>query len=145
MDKTYSIKEMAEITGINESTVRYFRDKHKEFFPYVGQGRKKRYKPEALEALRYISESSNRSIPHNDIKRGLYTEFTNYIEVEESNSMIVAEEQQPSRAMELLAQNLEKVADQSNRIERLESKIEELEKKLEQQPPKNLLQRLLGK
>jgi len=145
MDKTYTIKEMAEITGINESTVRYFRDKHKEFFPYEGQGRGKRYKTEALEALRYISESSKRSIPHKDIKRGLYTEFTSHVEVEETNSIKVAEEQQMGKLIEALTISLDKVADQSNRIERLEKKIEELEKKLEAPERKNLLQRLLGK
>ena len=145
MNETYSIREMAEILKLNESTVRYFRDMHKEFFPYVGQGRRKRYKSEALEALRLIADSSNRSLPHKEIKKLLYIEFTNYVEVEEPNAVTVAGQKQTVEIMELLTKSLDRVADQTERIEQMEKKIEELEKKLEAPERKNLLQRLLGK
>ena len=42
----YTISEMAKLIKIPESTARYYRDKHPEYFHYTGKGRKKRYLPE---------------------------------------------------------------------------------------------------
>jgi DNA-binding transcriptional MerR regulator len=52
-----TISAIAQKIGIAESTVRYYRDRFSDFIPSVGEGRFRRYKPEALEILRLIAES----------------------------------------------------------------------------------------
>ena len=40
-----------------ESTVRYYRDRFEEFLPMVGEGRQRRYRPEAMEVFRVIADT----------------------------------------------------------------------------------------
>jgi DNA-binding transcriptional MerR regulator len=42
----YTIAEMSKLLKIPESTARYYRDRHPEYFHYTGKGREKRYLPE---------------------------------------------------------------------------------------------------
>jgi DNA-binding transcriptional MerR regulator len=50
----YTIKELSKLAGIPESTARYYRDRHPEYFYHTGTGRKKRYTAETLDVLRFI-------------------------------------------------------------------------------------------
>lgn len=49
-----TIKEIAKQLGVPESNIRYYRDRFEEFLPYVGEGRKRRYKQEAMEIFKCI-------------------------------------------------------------------------------------------
>ncbi len=49
-----TIKEIARRLGLPESNIRYYRDKFDKFLPSVGEGRKKRFRPEALEVFEII-------------------------------------------------------------------------------------------
>ena len=60
--KLYTIAKMAKILKIPESTARYYRDRHSEFLPCIGSGRKKRYKKEALEAYYNKRDSKDQDI-----------------------------------------------------------------------------------
>lgn len=51
-----TLTEISKKLDIPESTVRFYRDKFPEFIPMVGEGRKKRYKPQALEIIKTIAE-----------------------------------------------------------------------------------------
>lgn len=53
-DGLLTIKEIARQLDLPESNIRYYRDRFEEFLPYVGEGRKRRYKPEALDVFRFI-------------------------------------------------------------------------------------------
>ncbi|MBT8763078.1 MerR family transcriptional regulator [Desulfohalobiaceae bacterium Ax17] len=53
-DELLTIKEIAHRLNVPESNIRYYRDKFERFLPYIGQGRKRRYKPEALEVFALI-------------------------------------------------------------------------------------------
>ena len=53
-DELLTIKEIARQLDLPESNIRYYRDRFEDFLPYVGEGRKRRYKPEALDVFRFI-------------------------------------------------------------------------------------------
>lgn len=55
-----TIAELARNLGLPESTTRYYCNRFAEYLPSVGEGRRKRYKPEALEKLRTIAETMRR-------------------------------------------------------------------------------------
>ena len=63
----YTIAETARNLKIPESTDRYYRDRHIEYLPYMGTGRKRRYKKQTLEALRSIIETANNSLSAEEI------------------------------------------------------------------------------
>jgi len=96
----YTIADMAKLLKIPESTARYYRDRHPEYFHYTGKGYKKRYTPETLEALRFICEQAN-------------------------NSRRTAEEQQ-LRLVETLTTTLREISDQKKDIQDLRDEIKEL-------------------
>lgn len=127
MDDLYSIAELAKITGIPESTVRYYRNKYEEYFEYVGVGRKRRYKESAVDVLRTIAECSDRNLSKEQIQLRLNQEFAKYVDLEESgdnySSNNVATTQQQSNSLEIVAKSLERIADQQDRIEALEKKV----------------------
>ncbi|MGI6169867.1 MAG: MerR family transcriptional regulator [Christensenellales bacterium] len=53
-----TIADMSRELNIPESTLRSWRDRFQGFIPTTGTGRKKRYKPEAVDVLRSIAEMS---------------------------------------------------------------------------------------
>jgi len=127
VDDLYSIAELAKITGIPESTVRYYRNKYEEYFEYVGVGRKRRYKGSAADVLRTIAECSDRNLSKEQIKSRLDQDFAKYIDIEESSnnysSNNVATTRQQTNPLEIVAKSLERIADQQDRIEQLEKKV----------------------
>lgn len=54
--QTYTIAEIGKKLGIPESNLRYYRDKFSDFLPSTGEGRKKRYYPEAVAVFSAIAE-----------------------------------------------------------------------------------------
>jgi len=52
-----TIISIAKELGLPESTVRFYRDKFLEYIPFEGEGRKRKYRPEAVRVLRFISHS----------------------------------------------------------------------------------------
>jgi len=121
----YTIAKMAKILKIPESTARYYRDRHSEFLPYTGSGRKRRYKKEALEALRLIAELANRSLSAEDIESHLSQEIKRNIEAEEITAVTTTAEQQQS-IVKVLSDNLSAIADQKKEIQNLREEVKEL-------------------
>ena len=52
-----TLKEIARRLEVPESNIRYYRDKFSKYIPSVGEGRKMRYKPKAVEVFDYIARS----------------------------------------------------------------------------------------
>lgn len=63
-----TIKEIAKHLDVPESNVRYYRDKFLKYIPYVGKGRKRRYKPEALKIFEYIVNGMRKGKTSADIE-----------------------------------------------------------------------------
>jgi len=94
--KLYTIPKMAKTLKIPENTARYYRDRHSEFLPCIGSGRKRRYKKQALEALRLIAELANRNLSAEEIDSQLSQDLKKNIEAEEITAVTTTTEQQQS-------------------------------------------------
>lgn len=126
-DKLYTIAEMAKVLNIPESTVRFYRDRYSEYIPYTGEGRKKRYLPEALDALRIIAELSGKSEPQESIAEQLNIHFTRFIEFEKETAVTTAGEQQQydiKEMLTLMTTAISTVADQKKQIDFLLTALE---------------------
>ncbi len=55
-----TIAELARILDLPESTTRYYCNRFADHLPSVGEGRRRRFKPEALEVLRTIAGTMRR-------------------------------------------------------------------------------------
>ncbi|MFN3337561.1 MAG: MerR family transcriptional regulator [Thermomicrobium sp.] len=55
-DRFLTLSEVAQRLGLPETTVRYYRDRFAPYLPVVGEGRSRRYPPQAVERLRWIVE-----------------------------------------------------------------------------------------
>jgi DNA-binding transcriptional MerR regulator len=75
METFYSLKAIAKILEIPESTARFYRDRDSEFIPFRGKGRKRKYPKEAIAVLRFICECAERNLDAIDIKEALSDEF----------------------------------------------------------------------
>lgn len=124
--ESYTIAEMAKLVKIPESTVRYYRDRHPDYFHYKGNGRKKRYSPEALEALRFICEQANSSRNADEINEQLQSHFNRQINNDSTTAVTTAEAQQPIKLMEALTATLKEIADQKKDIQDLRDEVKEL-------------------
>lgn len=56
-----SMSELARRLELPESTLRYYCKHFSAFLPYIGEGRRRRYVPEALPVLEFISEAMRRN------------------------------------------------------------------------------------
>ena len=97
MDKQLlTMAQIAKQLNLAESTARFYRDRFEDFIPSIGEGRKKRYKPETIEVLRFIAEGYNRNLTAMDIKDGLSRVVARNIEFEEVSATTTATAQQQS-------------------------------------------------
>lgn len=134
----YTIKDLARELGVGESTVRFWRDRFSEFIPSVGQGKQRRYRAEALEALRFIQQESNRSRTAEQIKDGLSRQHPLNVEPEEPQRSAAAPQHRRSESGDPLPQALEgmleRVRDilqeQNRRMESIEAENRELRDRL---------------
>ena len=117
----YTIAEIARILKIPESTARYYRDRHSNFMEHIGTGRKKRYKKQALEALRLVCELADNSKTAEEIEEALNRKFTRNIDIEEETAVTTAGEQQLK-----IFNVLDRIADQKQEIQDLRAEIKEL-------------------
>ncbi len=127
--KLYTIVEMAKLTKIPESTARFYRDRHPEYFHYAGKGHSKRYTQEALEALRLICEHVNSSRNAEDIDAQLQAHFKKEINIDDVPGNITAApaaEEQQLQLMNTLTATLSNIADQKKEIQSLRDDIKEL-------------------
>lgn len=51
----FTLRDIAQETGLPESTIRYYRDAFAQYLPTVGTGRRRRYPPDAVATLRLIA------------------------------------------------------------------------------------------
>jgi DNA-binding transcriptional MerR regulator len=119
----YSIAEIARILKIPESTARYYRDRHRDFMDHTGRGRKKRYKKQALEAMRLICELADNNKNAVEIEEALDRKFNRNLETEEQTAVTTATQQQLK-----MFNVLDKIADQKDQIQELRQEVDELKK-----------------
>ncbi len=70
-----TIREIARRLDLPESNIRYYRDKFEKYLPSVGSGRKKRFKPEAMDIFEAIVQGLNQNLSSSEIEDGLARQF----------------------------------------------------------------------
>lgn len=93
MTELLSIKDISQELGIPQSTLRYYRDLFMDYLPATGEGKKKRFYPEAVEVFQAIAKGMHQNKNADDIATDLNKRFTRFIDVEDT-----AEESQESSA-----------------------------------------------
>ena len=130
MDKEiYTMTEIAEIIGIPPSTARYYRDKFSAYIPSEGEGKSKRYYPEALEIIKFIAESYKENRTTMEIERALASQFGAFID---SQQLATVKTQQPDEMQERFLSALERIADSQERISKLEQENKFLQQQLDE-------------
>lgn len=85
MTELLSIKEISQELGIPQSTLRYYRDLFMDYLPAVGEGKKKRFYPEAVEVFQAIAQGMHKNKSNEDITSDLNQRFTRFIDVNEGD------------------------------------------------------------
>ncbi len=75
MSDLLTMAEIARQLNLPESTVRYYRDRFPEFVPAVGDGRGRRYRPEALDVLQTIADAMREGTPAEDVAAALARQY----------------------------------------------------------------------
>lgn len=76
-----SIADISKKLNIPQSNLRYYRDKYLDYIPYVGTGKKRRYKAEAIEVFSRIAILTTEGKTANDIAILLSAENTKIIDI----------------------------------------------------------------
>ncbi|RUU72760.1 MerR family transcriptional regulator [Mesorhizobium sp. M7A.F.Ca.MR.362.00.0.0] len=142
MDKQLlTLTEIAKTLKLAESTTRYYRDRFEEFIPSVGEGRKKRYKPETIDILKYIAEAYNRNISADEIKDGLTRMVAITVETADETAVATATVPHDTKDtdiplpvhMQHLSSTLLIIAEQKEEIATLRNQLEVIEKRQQEQ------------
>lgn len=140
-----TIAEIAKELHIPESTARYYRDGFIDYIPSVGEGRKKRYRSETVEVLRFIAEGFKRKLTATEIEDGLSRMFPRNLDIEQPTAVTTAAaQQQPENeinqyalqlqmAFEQMGKTMEVIADQKEEIAELRKHVADVEKKQQEQ------------
>jgi len=96
-----TIADIARQLGLAESTVRYYRDRFAEYIPAVGDGRARRYRPEALDVLRFIADAMRARTPAEDVKAALQASFP--VNAEPQQQTATTQQQTAAALRELIA------------------------------------------
>ena len=134
----FTLKELAYKLNVGESTVRFWRDRFNEFIPSVGRGKRRKYRSDALEVLRFIKQQSERRVSAEQIRHGLSRQQPIEGVWEESQRSAQQERNEPAEGQELAThfvdQLLERVQGilqtQNERMAALEAENRELRDRL---------------
>ena len=74
-NRLYSIAAVARQLDVPESTLHYWKNRFRDHLPCLGQGRGRRFRPEALEIFRAIAEGLGRGLSVDEVKADLSGRF----------------------------------------------------------------------
>ncbi|WP_371361409.1 hypothetical protein SRRS_28310 [Sporomusa rhizae] len=158
MVELLSIKDISQELGIPQSTLRYYRDLFMDYLPATGEGKKKRFYPEAIEVFQVIAKGMHQNKNADDINHDLSSRFTRFIEVnsesqesdatysqqEEANqtqalltvsqvdgSAIMAVIAAQNQALQQIAATITIVNEQQEELHNLKQEVTKLEERLE--------------
>ncbi len=142
-----TIKEIARHLQVPESNIRYYRDRFEEYIPSIGEGRKKRYKKEAVDVFAHIVHGYREEKSTEQIASELGSLFPRNVHVnhsenpaEKSRDLVSPEQydgsssylvlQAQSRTLEHLAQALARNSAMSSEFSQLRQEQAKLKKGL---------------
>jgi DNA-binding transcriptional MerR regulator len=74
-NRLYSIAAVARHLDVPESTLHYWKNRFRDHLPCLGEGRGRRFRPEALEIFRAIAEGLGRGMSVDEVKADLAERF----------------------------------------------------------------------
>lgn len=140
-DRLLTIAEIAQELKLPESTVRYYRDRFADFIPTVGRGRGRKYKPEALEVLRFIAEGLRNDLTATEVAEAVSRIFpisaTPSAEPQQTaaatqREAFLALVEAQGQAMRQVAAALERIATQGEETAALRREVEALREEVAQ-------------
>lgn len=115
-----TIKDISRELEVPESNLRYYRDRFEDFLPCVGQGRKRRYKNEALEVFRFIVQGFKQDKTTEQIAEELPKHFPRKLDVTQEdpppNLLLSETGEQPQISVYQLLQNQAKTLERFSRL-----------------------------
>ncbi len=75
-EELLTLKEIAKRLDLPESNIRYYRDRFEQYLPYTGEGRKRRYRLEAIDVFDYIATQLKQNSSCEEITDGLSKRFS---------------------------------------------------------------------
>jgi len=135
----YTIAELSKILNIPESTIRYYRDRHQDYFYPVGTGKKKRYPPETITVLRLISEGARESRKAEHIAKVLEVRFNKQPPIAKTESVETQTltGNSPFQLPETLTTAIKEISDIKKEIQGLRDEIKELREYIKPRHKKN--------
>ena len=126
-----TVAAIARDLDLPESTVRYYRDRFADYIPSVGNGRGRRYPPEALAVLRFIADGLRSNVPASELEAALRARFPVAVGVGPQQQPAATQRQSAAVLRELLADALRDVLIEQGRVLRgelaeLRSQVAEL-------------------
>jgi transposase-like protein len=158
-----SIKEISQELGIPQSTLRYYRDLFMDYLPAAGEGKKKRFYPEAVVVFQTIAKGMHKNKSADDIASDLNQRFTRFIDVNEAEektqessatysqkdeihqsqaltsltqldgSAIMAVVASQNQALQQIAATISIVNEQQEELHNLKQEVNKLEERLEKE------------
>lgn len=117
-----TLKEIAQKLGLPESTLRKYRDAYPQFMPYVGSGREKRYREEAIGVFNAIRECRmERHLSWEDTEKELTERFP--INPEALGEKAVVGEEEANVFLERLEKWVRQLSSQAERQEFVSSTL----------------------
>ena len=135
----YTIAELSKILNMPQSTIRYYRNRHQDYFYPVGTGKKKRYPPEAIEVLRLISEGARESKKAKHIAKVLEVRFNRQPPIAKMESVETKTQtgNNPFQSPETLNTALKEISDLKKEIQSLKDERKELREYITPRHEKN--------
>ena len=145
------ITELAKEAGLPDTTTRRYIGQFKEYFPSKREGRTRLFPEEGAETLKEIAKLYSQGLTAPQVEERLRGKYEQTIEIEtEETSLTVADRERELQSRERLAQALETLANQKEKLleldradQALAEKNRELERELSEL--RDRLDRLEGK
>lgn len=109
-DRLLTLSEVAQRLGLPETTVRYYRDRFAPYLPMVGEGRSRRYPPQAVERLRWIVEQLRAGSSVQEIEAQLRSHARAVVPPSEQDAQLVETVDRLSQRISELTESLLRVA-----------------------------------
>lgn len=94
-DELYTLAEIARIIDIPESTCRYYHGKFAEFLPAIGKGKRKKYRQDAVNILRFISDNLRNGSTLAEVTELLSKQFQKVIDIAATSAILQQDKNLP--------------------------------------------------
>lgn len=114
--ETYSIAQIARETKIPDSTLRYWRERFKDFLPSEGKGRATRYHKESIAVFATIRDLNEEGIPFDQIPDRLSQQFQRTYTIESEDGMPIGKKNELEKYKQGIVPMIESFIESQDRL-----------------------------